>query len=278
MATSKQPAFRGSPPCRMCGAEVQRTWRWCLACGYDPDDARPESPLFPRDPDGNTKDRATSKASAPSATARRSRRRRPAPPARVAATRREKRRERLTLVAIFLIGVLASAAVYSYQAGWVSSALGNRSGTASSKEWARFSPPDGSFSVELPGTPTSGAEQSGIDGKPLNMRIYGVDLGDLHYAVSYGDSSVVAATSDPATRLDDFVQSTARLTGGQVADSEDGVDLGLPANDYLIDVDGVTEMRGHALATGRRVYNITITGKQTRQEDLDRVIYSFAIL
>jgi sporulation-control protein spo0M len=112
----------------------------------------------------------------------------------------------------------------------------------------------------------------------LNMRIFGVDLGELHYAVSYGDSGVVAAKNDPTTRLDDFVQSTARLMGGQVADSQDGTDLGLPANDYLIDVDGVTEMRGHVLATGRRVYNITITGKETTPEDLDRVIYSFAIL
>jgi hypothetical protein len=277
MATSNQPAFRGSPSCRTCGAEVQRTWRWCLACGYDPDDARPESPLFPRDP-GAKPATSTGPRAAGAASPRRSRRRRVAPPTRVAATRREKRRERLSLVAIFLIGVLASAAVYSFQAGWVSSALGNRSATASSKEWARFSPPDGSFSVELPGAPSSGAEQSGIDGKPLNMRVFGVDLGDLHYAVSYGDSSVVAATSDPATRLDGFVESTARLMGGQVAGSQGGVDLGLPANDYRIDVDGVTQMRGHVLATGRRVYNITITGSQTRQEDLDRVITSFAIL
>ncbi len=33
------------PTCPQCGASVGSTWRWCLACGHDPDGLRP-------DPDG----------------------------------------------------------------------------------------------------------------------------------------------------------------------------------------------------------------------------------
>ena len=34
------------PTCPQCGASVGSTWRWCLACGHDPDGLRP-------DPDGD---------------------------------------------------------------------------------------------------------------------------------------------------------------------------------------------------------------------------------
>ena len=30
------------PTCPRCGASVGSTWRWCLACGHDPDGLRPD--------------------------------------------------------------------------------------------------------------------------------------------------------------------------------------------------------------------------------------------
>jgi hypothetical protein len=40
------PSASLGPRCVACGADVGSTWRWCLACGHDPDGLRP-------DPDGS---------------------------------------------------------------------------------------------------------------------------------------------------------------------------------------------------------------------------------
>jgi hypothetical protein len=246
--------------CPECGTDIQSTWRWCLACGYDPDHLRPVTT-------------GASASSEPGIDDDHARRRPVAP------TTTSARSGAWFYVAVVVASLVAAAIVYNVR---------SRSTTADAPAggppatvvppgatWARFSPPNEGFTVELPGkVATQPPQKLTMAGASTTIHAFTSVTGTTTMGVTYADLGD-ATKAAPETLLNDLLKEAADTLGGSVQSSQLVDDDGHQALDYVIDIRGTGKNQGRIVIVGTRVYTLNVIGPEPRAADVDRLLNSF---
>ena len=284
--------------CPACGTLYQSTWRWCLACGDDPDGVAP-APIASYTAPAPKPAASPAKASKPSKAPRTPDAPAAAPSKPVADRDRagdggvkvhaRRKTEQVlaeakadgpwSLALIAIIGVLLAGGVYLYRVRAASSDTGTPTGVASTVpiEWASYTPEDGSFTVDLPGKPFVNPTDTKLGGAPAIRTEYMTLAGNTNIGISVTVPNDPAAAA-PATAADltAFVADLAARMNAKVTGTTPIDYNGSPGLDYVIDINGVGQNRGRIIGSGAKVFNIYIVAAQPNIADLERVSASFA--
>lgn len=237
------------PSCPQCGTEVQSTWRWCLACGYDPDGLR-EQHQRRVDPTPEAEPEAAGSA--------------------------------WSWLVIVVVALLLGGGVYLLRvraSGDDPAATSPAAVTVPTTEatWARFTAPDGSFTMEIPGTPIAETLDTKVGTATTAMKSYSALVGSNIYVVSTIDVPPGALPADPATRLSAYAAQNAELLGGTPVNATPVDANGHPGLDYDVDLKGVGVTRTRAIVAGDRIYTIAVLGATPSADDFARVTGSFRV-
>jgi hypothetical protein len=282
-----------SSTCPECGTDIQSTWRWCLACGYDPDGRRPTADGAPPTPTRPAPAARPSSAAAPSApppTAATTTAPAPASDAAVHARRREVTSSSMARapegtkfwVALLVGSLLLAGIVYVVRSrtATVEGPTAAPSGTVApiAATWAVFNPPSQGFKVELPGQVTTQPPQKfTMGGTETTVHAFTSAQGTTVFGVTYADLGKDATAGGAADLLSTLLDEAAQTMGGAVQSSQP-VDVdGRAALDYVVDIRGTTKNQGRLLLDGSRVYTLNVIGPSPRQADVDHLVSSFAI-
>jgi hypothetical protein len=243
--------------CPKCHIEVGTTWRWCLACGYDPDGS--------------------------------------AQRVRQAAIEARQREGGWLPVLIVLIGLVVGGAIL-WKTTPDDTPLPTESPSIAAEvsEWVPFAPPSGAFHVELPATPVATTAEPTRSGRPVDS--YAIVGGDHLYTVSVIETGRTDLTrgNDPAleSALRAYVDDLAASVSGEVTRAEVNLGAPTPMLDFEIDHAIVGRMRGRvavlvdpggpnppaaggAVPPPGRLAGVSITSKQLSDELANHVIDSF---
>jgi hypothetical protein len=229
--------------CPRCGAEVGATWRWCLACGYDPDGS--------------------------------------ALRVRHAAVGSRYRRGRLLPLGIVLAGLLVGGLIlWRTTAEQDPDTDSAPRPSYDVTTWTPFRPPSGAFDVDLPGPPQ--AQPLPPDSSTIGRLLedYSVDQGPVHVRALVFDTTVdgVPPTDEPdAQVLDIFAPEMAAAYQGRV-DTVRTADVGRhPGNEFTV-IDG---MRGplhvKAVLAGNFLYAVAVAGEDVPDRVVRHVFDSFRV-
>jgi hypothetical protein len=227
--------------CPRCGVEVGATWRWCLACGYDPDGS--------------------------------------AYRVRQAAIEERQRQGSWLPVAIVVVGLAIGGLVL-----WRTTPDDVPRTTASPttteiSDWVTFTPPDGTFSVDLPVIPDASPPDSGphAGGKLLSSWITAVN--GMLFTVSNTDTAGTGTPgTPPGNNLVKYVEQLAGSLSGTVSFVQP-VERATPeAVDYQIDNAIIGTVRGRAMLVGTQVRNVSVSGRNIADEAAEHVVQSFRVV
>jgi hypothetical protein len=225
--------------CPKCQIEVGSTWRWCLACGYDPDGS--------------------------------------AQRVRQAAIEARQREGGWIPVLIVLLGLLVGGAVLWRTTPDDTAPTGSASTAAEVDEWVAFTPPSGGFRVDMPAEPVSSpASEQFKAGRIIGT--YAVGAGDHLFSVSVLETGRTDLTrgNDPAleSALRGYVDELAAAVSGDV--TEAALDLGgdLPRVDFRIEHAATGELRGRAVLLGPRLASAMVSSRALNPDIADHVVQS----
>jgi hypothetical protein len=230
-----------TPSCPRCHTEVGATWRWCLACGYDPDGAQ----LRIRDEH----------------------------------LERHLRKGSWLPVVVVLAGMIIGAAILWRTAPDDLTAERTTPTVSEPVVWQLFLPEGGAFRAEYPAPPFAEDTVSAADGRVeqsylamVNQQFFAVVVSDT------GDAGLDAGVSDAAAEatLQGFVARSARTRGAQVGPTKLTHVSTAPALDYELE-SGATQTRGRAVLLGRQVFDVVVSGPQLVPADVDHFVDSFAL-
>ena len=240
MVADSVPPGVSTPCCPRCGTEVGATWRWCLACGYDPD-----------------------------GTQRR---------IRDAHIERHLRKGAWVPAVVVLAGMLLGATILWRTAPEDDAGTNASPTVAETADWQPFVPAGGGFRVEFPAPPDLDADPSD-DGRPeqryatmVDQQYYAVVVTDL------GDGALDRGVTDDEARttLEAYVGRSARSQGARVASTEPTHVRAAPALAYELTADA-THTWGEAVLVGRQVFDVAVSGPDPGSADADRFLASFSL-
>jgi len=131
---------------------------------------------------------------------------------------------------------------------------------AAAAEWSVFAPPDGRFTVELPGAPAVERDSHWTPVGSVTMTKYWRRVGDALLAVELHDLPPVAAALVSDDRiLDQAREGVLRDTGGALLEGRALEVQGSPARDFTYQLPGSARLSEHALAVlvDGRLYILT---------------------
>jgi len=172
-------------------------------------------------------------------------------------------------VGVIILAVLGSMAVANYD-------------KLLPHKWQTYTATDGSFSVELPGSPTVETTQAPVEGggttamnlvsvKPTNTTVYGCSYVE--------DENLARKSADEA--LDSARDGSLRKTQGTVISQKRGIVQGYPALDMQARARGNSLLDSRMIVVGKRLYMIlaVATTEQDREaKTIQRVLDSFKII
>jgi len=250
MATATQDAEARRPACPECGTEVQSTWRWCLACGFDPDGLRELHERRKPTPEDIEAEAGTGTGTGTGWT-----------------------------VAVLLVGLLLAGSLYyaRTRSSTVSDggAIAIVEVTTTTASWTLFQSPEGAYSLFVPAAPTIESYEVPFGGAARTFHNATATFGDDSFTVSYLDGDAAEAALPPAERLRTFATNYATVIGGTPAQQTDVSVDGNPALDFSFDLKGLGRNRSRAVIKGPRTYVISIIGANPSFEDFDHMVTSF---
>jgi hypothetical protein len=229
--------------CPKCGVEVGATWRWCLACGYDPDGS--------------------------------------ALRVRQAAIEGRQRQGGWLPVVIVLAGLMVGGLILWKTTPDDGDDTGATPVPAFEiTHWEKFTPASGAFQVDLPAQPTAQAVEPAATSAGQMSEDYMVDTGPLHFRAMVFDTSGNGApvTDEPDSPvLDLFATELAQTYQGQL-EKPHQADIGrYPGNEFAV-YDGMRgDLRAKAVLVGRFLYTVVVAGEQLPDSAVRHVFDSFQI-
>ena len=230
-----------TPSCPRCGTEVGATWRWCLACGYDPDGTQK------RIRDDHVE--------------------------------RHLRKGAWVPAVVVLAGMLLGATILWRTAPDDDSGTNATPTVAEALEWQEYAPEGAGFRAEYPSPPFADDGVSGADGRPEQR--YVAMVNQQYFAVvvtDSGDDDLAAGVSDDEARaaLEAQVRRSARALGARVASTTPSRVSAAPSLDYELASDA-TRTRGRAVLVGRELYDVQVSGAAPSGTDAERFLASFTL-
>jgi hypothetical protein len=229
--------------CPKCNIEVGATWRWCLACGYDPDGS--------------------------------------AQRVRQSAIEARQREGGWLPVVIVVVGLLVGGAIL-WQTTPDDTALPESPSTAAEvSSWVPFVPASGGVQVDLPATPPSSEidpNQAMDSGQPVES--YAIGAGGHLFSVSVIDTGRADLASDaPAAdvALRGYVEELASAISGEVTEMTTTTLDGVPALDVRIGHAVIGDVRGRVVVVGSRLVSVTVSSRELSSELAGRVIDSLTV-
>jgi hypothetical protein len=228
--------------CPKCHIEVGATWRWCLACGYDPDGS--------------------------------------AQRVRQAAIEARQREGGWLPLAIVLVGLLVGGAILWRTTPDDTTPTVSPSTAAEVTSWTPFSPPDAGFRVDLPGAPVASPPgATGPGGRPAATWAIGAGAHLFSVTVSDTGRSDLAPGRNGAEAegaLRGYVTDLAGAVSGKVKSAEPTEGDGRTI-DFEIDDAVVGQVRGRVALVGTRFCSVAVSSRELSDEIADHVIDSFVL-
>lgn len=227
--------------CPKCHVEVGATWRWCLACGYDPDNS--------------------------------------AQRVRQAAIEARQREGGWLPVVIVLIGLLIGGTIlWRTTPDDTTLPTVGPSTAAEVTSWVSFSPPGGGFHVDLPSLPASTppAQSTGTGAETFAVgaagHLFTVAVGAAPPGLAPGrdDAGVERALRARAAEL------AASFSGSLASADPTSVD-GVPALDVEIGDAVIGAVRARIVLVGTHLCTVTISGRELSDEIVGHVLGSFTV-
>ena len=168
------------------------------------------------------------------------------------------------IVMLVALGYGSAAFLYFLKKEWVQ---GAREQFGPAVKWKPFAPPDGAYSVPLPGRPAA-REASPLPGWPLKgFRLAAGPKGDpvlgVAYEVAHGPAA--EAVKPRATPNDDWFaaarQALVEGTGGEVTAEAVVTQQDYPAREYTLTMpDGATTRIARVVRVGRQAHYLAVEG------------------
>jgi hypothetical protein len=227
--------------CPKCKVEVGSTWRWCLACGYDPDGSKQR--------------------------------------VRQAAIEARRREGGWLPVIIVLVGlVIGGIILWRTTPDESSLPTVSRSTAAEVTEWLPFTPPSGGIEVDLPGTPApSPPGGAGTAGQPIER--FAIGAGDHFFDVAVIETGRPGLAQDPAAvqvLLRQHIDELAAGVAGTVMAAAPPGDT-TSQMDFAIEGPAVGQVRGRGVAVGTRLAVVSVSSRQLSPELADHVLQSVEV-
>jgi hypothetical protein len=213
--------------CPKCQIEVGTTWRWCLACGYDPDGS--------------------------------------AQRVRQAAIEARQREGGWVPVLIVLLGLLVGGAILWRTTPDDTKLPTEAPSTAAEvNDWVPFVPAGGGFRVDLPALPVaSNINDVMRSGKPLES--YAIGAGDHLFTVSVLDTKRTDLTPGNDAALESaqrgYIDELAGAVSGEVTTADFTLEGGTPRTDFRIGNAIVGDMQGRVVAVGPRLISVVVSSR-----------------
>jgi hypothetical protein len=229
--------------CPKCKVEVGTTWRWCLACGYDPDGS--------------------------------------AARVRQAAIERKQNEGGWLPVLIVLAGLFIGGVIlWRTTPDDTTVPTESRSTAAEVTSWISFEPPGTGLQVDLPaepGEPSAGATSA--SGRPVQSWAVGAS-GHLFqvWVLDTGRNDLGparAAVTEQAMK--DYVTELARAVSGEVSYAEPMAVGSAPGLDFGIENAVVGSVRGRVVQLGPKLAGVSVSSREMSGEISERVVQSLVV-
>jgi hypothetical protein len=213
--------------CPKCQIEVGTTWRWCLACGYDPDGS--------------------------------------AQRVRQAAIEARQREGGWVPVLIVLLGLLVGGTILWRQTPDDTKVPTEAPSTAAEvNTWVPFVPAGGGFTVDLPAPPVASSTDGVLrSGQP--MESYAIGAGDHLFTVSVLDTKRSDLTPGNDAALESaergYINDLAGAVSGEVTTADFTVEGTTARTDFHIADAAVGEMQGRVMAVGSRLVSVVVSSR-----------------
>ena len=147
--------------------------------------------------------------------------------------------------------------------------------------WQEFTSAEGSFAIQMPGTPSYEKKNTSTAVGPIDMHLFSLDLAkDAVYIVMYSDYPDVVAQA-PADKVLDGGRdgALANVKGKLVGEQNMSLD-GFPGREFTIEIPGKGMMKLRTYLVRQRLYQIMAVGTNARIDSEDTVKYltSFRLL
>jgi hypothetical protein len=255
MAKAAQDTQPSKPACPECGTEVQSTWRWCLACGFDPDGLRELHERRRPTAEELEAERAAQKA--------------------------EQRSGAGWTAVVVVVGLLLAGSIYYARSRATTPADAGAPTAvdvpANDINWTLFQSAEGAFSLFVPTTPTAETYDVPFAGTPKTFHNYTAVFGVDSYTVSYIDGDPAEAALPPGERMRTFATNYAAIIGGVPGQVTERTVDGNPVLDFTFDIKGAGLNRSHVVVKGPRTYVISVMGASPKPEDFDRMVTTFKL-
>lgn len=255
MATAAQETQASRPACPECGTEVQSTWRWCLACGFDPDGLRELHERRTPTAEELEAERAAQKAEARSGTG--------------------------WTAVVIVVGLLLAGSIYYARSRAATPADAGAPAPvdvpSNDISWTLFQSPEGAFSLFVPTTPTAETYDVPFGGGMETFHNYTAVFGVDSYTISYVDGDAAEAAQPAPERLRAFATSYAAIIGGVPGELADRTVDGNPVLDFTFSIKGAGLNRSRVVVKGPRTYLISVMGASPKPEDFDRMVTTFKL-
>jgi hypothetical protein len=228
--------------CPKCKIEVGATWRWCLACGYDPDGS--------------------------------------ANRVRQAAIEARQREGGWLPVIIVLVGLsIGGVILWRTTPDDTSLPTVAPSTAAEVTSWTSFTPPSGGFAVDLPGPPTSSTPGPVTpSGRPLETFAVGA-AGHL-FSVNVVDTrrtDLLPGKDEAAVQsvLHGYAAEVAGALSGELGETTPTTAGGAPGLDFRVDHGALGELQGRVMLVGTRLCSVAVTSRELSDDITEHVFDSF---
>jgi len=138
---------------------------------------------------------------------------------------------------------------------------------ASQSVWSRFSPPEGGFSILMPGTPEESQENVGTEEKPLILRGFkSIRENEGVYIVVYNDIPEEEMSNQKKLKavLDSIPQEFAKAIKGRLISQKNITLNGYKGKEFKVQGSQGAIFRGRAYLTNNRVYLIGVATAKER--------------
>ena len=150
-------------------------------------------------------------------------------------------------------------------------------GVRTATPWARFTPPEGGFSIDLPGSALAYVQDTTLGGTSIRVRHFSA-LGSANtVTVSYADLLPDTEALGDERRIEGFAAEQANEMGAVATNSRPSVVDGHKTLDYTIAAKGAGTSMSRVILVGNRIYNIAIIGTSPKAEYFVKATSSFAI-
>jgi hypothetical protein len=229
--------------CPKCGVEVGATWRWCLACGYDPDGS--------------------------------------ALRVRQAAIEGRQRQGGWLPVVIVLAGLLVGGLIlWKTTPDDRDDTAATPVPSVEISHWERFTPASGAFQVDMPAQPAAQAVNETPTSAGQMVEDYMVDTGALHFRAMVFDTRLNGApiTDEPDSPvLTLFATELATTYEGRLEEPRKA-DIGRNLGNEFAVYDGMRgDLRAKAVLVGPYLYAVAVAGEDLPDSVVRHMFDSFQI-